>query len=188
MPTVCSVNTVGYVQTESDPRNHSVNALFWRLRKNATRLLHVVFRARDIVVQTGAVRANRIEQRDPLRAVLHRMSDEPNRIAHLVTGARPALPRHDVDRTAFDIPCADRLRVDARCLPDVDNEVDVRVLPPHFGNDALILDVLLHVEPRERMVRRGVDGRERDTDDGEPDPPAGIHTNLHSDTESAIIF
>src|SRR5262245_66350564 len=76
MPTVCRVSTVGYVQMEADPRNHSVNALFCRLRKNATRLLHVVFRPGDVVVQTRAVRTNRVEQRDALRPVLHRVSDE----------------------------------------------------------------------------------------------------------------
>src|SRR5262247_2102283 len=109
MPTVCSVSTVGYVQIESDPRNQSVNALFCRLRKNATRLLHVVFRARDVVVQARAVWTNRIEQRDALRSVLHRMSDEPDGIADLVAGARPPLPRHDVDRTPFHVPSAHHL-------------------------------------------------------------------------------
>src|SRR5262245_23157262 len=161
MPTVCSVSTVGYVQIESDPRNHSVNALFCRLRKNATRLLHVVFRPGDVVVQTRAIRTNRVEQRDALRPVLHRVSDEANRIPEFVARARPALPRHDVDRTAFDVPSADGLRVDARRLGDVDDEMNVRVLLFPFGNDALILDVLVHFEHRERMVRRDGDGRER---------------------------
>src|SRR5215510_14595748 len=124
MPTVCSVSTVGYVQMESDPSSHSVKALVCRLRKNATRLFHVVFRTRDVVVEARAIRANRVEQRNALRPVLHRMSDEPDRIADLVAGARPPLPRHDVDRTAFDVPSADGLRVDARALLDVDNEVD----------------------------------------------------------------
>src|SRR5262245_27454440 len=119
MPTVCSVSTVGYVQMESDPRNHSVNALFCRLRKNATRLLHIVFRARDVVVQTLAIRPNRVEQGNALGPVFHRMSDQPDRIADFVDSARPPLPRHDVDRTAFDVPSADHLRIDARRLRDV---------------------------------------------------------------------
>src|SRR6478672_3435710 len=143
MPTVCSVSTVGYVQMESDPSSHSVNALFCRLRKNATRLFDVVFRTRDVVVQTSAIWTYRVEQGNALRSVFHRMPDQPNRIAHFVAGARPALPRHDVHRTAFDVPHADDLGIDARCLRDVDGEVDVRVLPLPFRNDTLILDVLL---------------------------------------------
>src|SRR5262245_32491922 len=187
MPTVCSVSTVGYVQIESDPSSHSVNALFCRLRKNATRLLHVVFRARDVVVQARAIRTNRIEQRNALRPVLHRMSDEPDRIADFVAGARPPLPRHDVDRTPFDVPSADHLRIDARRPRDVNGEVDVRVLPLPFRNDALIRNVLVHLEHRERMVRCDGDGRERQTDEGEPDPRADLHVDLHSDTGCAII-
>src|SRR4029450_4910818 len=110
MPTVCSVSTVGYVQMESDPRNHSVNELSCRLRKNATRLLHVVFRTGDVVVQARAIRADRIEERNALRAVFHRMTDESNRVANLVARACPALPRHDVDRNALYVPFADPLR------------------------------------------------------------------------------
>src|SRR5262245_35688154 len=114
MPAACSVSTVGYVQIESDPRNQSVNALLCRLRKNAIRLFHVVLGARDVVVQARAVRAYRIEQRNALRPVLHRMSDELDRIADLVAGARPPLPRHDVDRTPFHVPSAGHLWIDAR--------------------------------------------------------------------------
>src|SRR5262245_39176718 len=152
MPTVCSVSTVGYVQMESDPSSHSVNALFCRLRKNATRLLHIVFWPRDVVVQARAVRTNRIEQGNTPGPVLHRMSDESDLITDFVAGARPALPRHDVDRAPFDVPSAGHLRIDARRVRDVDGEVDVRVLPLPFRNDALILDVLVHLEHRERMV------------------------------------
>src|SRR6185369_5722074 len=145
------------------------------------------FRTGDVVVQPRAIRPDRIEERDALRAVLHRMSDESNRIANLVARACPALPRHDVDRTALDVPSADRLWVDPRRRLDVDGEVDVRVLPLPFRNDALILDVLVHLEHREGMVCRDGRGHEYQTDNGKAGACTGLHANLHSDAEFAFI-
>ena len=77
MPTVCSVSTVGYAQIDGEPRNQSVNALSCSRWKNDIRLLlHVVLGPGDVVVQARAIRTNRIEERDALRPVLHRMSHE----------------------------------------------------------------------------------------------------------------
>src|SRR6185503_12035 len=105
-PTVCSVSTVGYAQIDGEPRNQSVKALFCRRWKNAIPLLllHVVLGPGDVVVQPRAIRTNRIEERDALGPVLHRMPHQPHRIAGLVAGASPPLSRHDVDRPAFDVP------------------------------------------------------------------------------------
>src|SRR6476619_1723449 len=166
IPTVCSVSTVGYAQMDGEPRNQSVNALFCRRWKNDIRLLlHVVLGPGDVVVQPLTVRANRIEERDALGPVLHRMSHQSDRIAGLVAGAGPPLSRHDVDRAAFDVPEADALRVDARPLPDIDCEVHVRVLPFPFSDNATILDGLVHLEHRKGMVREERHRRQRESDD-----------------------
>src|SRR5215210_5871223 len=67
MPTVCSVSTVGYAQIDGEPRNQSVKALFCRRWKNDIRLfLHIILGPGDVVVQTRAVRANRVEERNAL--------------------------------------------------------------------------------------------------------------------------
>src|SRR4029453_14141515 len=154
MPTVWSVSTVGYAQMDGEPRNQSVNALCCSRWKADTRLLlHVVLGPGDVVVEPRAVRADRIEERYALGPVLHRMAPHPDRAARLVIGAGPPLSRHDVDRSAFHVPQADELRVDAGLLGDLHDEVHMRVLPLPFPDDAAILDVLVHLEHRKGVVR-----------------------------------
>ena len=108
-----------------------------------------------------------------------------DRIAGLVAGARPPLARHDVDRPAFDVPQADGLRVDARLLGDLQCEVHVRVLPLPFPDDAAILDVLVHLEHREGMVRGERHRRQREADDRQTDTP-DIHANLQDDCRTHV--
>ena len=95
MPTVWSVSTVGYVQIDSRPEEPlSERAVLQTTEEgHPPSFLHVVFWARDVVVQTRAVRTDRVEERNAFRAVLHGMADEADRIAELVAGAGPALTR-----------------------------------------------------------------------------------------------
>ena len=69
---------------------------------------------------------------------------------------------------AFDIPAADLLGIDARPLSDVDDEVDVRVLPLPLGHHAAILDVLLHFD--QTTALRGLEPGE-EWERGVEEPP-----------------
>src|SRR5688572_6168790 len=102
-------------------------------------LLLLRSRASDVVVETLAVGTDRVEQRNALRAITHRVPNELDRIAGLVAGSSPTLTPHDVDGAALDVPCPDGLRIDAGTGLDIDDEVHVRVLPLPFGHGAGVL-------------------------------------------------
>src|SRR6185436_15402117 len=120
IPTVWSVSTVGYAQIEGEPRNQSVNVLCCRRWKADTRLLlHVVLGPGDVVIETRAVGADRIKERNALGPVLHRMAHQPDRVPRLVAGTGPPLSRHDVDRSALDVPQADALGIAGRLPGDL---------------------------------------------------------------------
>ncbi len=102
-------------------------------------------------IQPRAIRLYRIEQQRALGTILHRVRNHRNWVARLVRQPIPALTDHEVDARSLDIPRSGSGGV-LRVRSNRDDDVAVRVLPAILLHDALIRNVLGHIEHRAGMV------------------------------------
>ena len=102
-------------------------------------------------IQSGAVGLDCIEEQNALSAVSAGVRNHRNPVARFVRHPIPSLTDHEADARSFDIPRSDRGRV--RCvIPNRDEDVAVRALPPILLYDASIRHILGHIEHRARMM------------------------------------
>src|SRR4026207_1068827 len=113
------------------------------------------------------------------------MADQPDWISDLVTGAGPALAAHDIDRAPLDIPRSDGGRLDAGAGLHQHIEVHVRILPLPLSDEALVLDVLLHVEHRKGVVGRNGYRSQRNAHNHEAEA-SDIHKGLQNSLDDLL--
>jgi len=105
-------------------------------------------------IQPRAVRLYGIEEQSPLGTIFHRVCNYRYWISRFVRHLTPTLARHDVDARSFDVPRSGSggiLCVRANCYHDM----AVWVFPPILLHDALICNILAHVEHHPGMVSQG---------------------------------
>src|SRR5271155_5207656 len=105
-------------------------------------------------IQPCAIRLNRIEQQSALGTILHWVRNNCNWVALLIGHAIPALTDHDVYARSLDIPRPNSGSV-LGVRVNRDDDVAVRVLQPILLYDALVGNILGHIEHRAGMMGEG---------------------------------